>query len=295
MRKEYLFMIIAGFFWGSGHPVIRSILTSPNPHMDSIQIAFLSTLISCILLLSFIPLLKINTKGMYRRFSLLSLSGLAGSLQFGIYPLLSYTALAFIPSSTNAMLINTAPLFVAILSIITIREGLSNIGYFGMGIAFIGIVLLLQGLSITSPSGIFPGAIFSISGAIVTSIYSIIGRQLMKSHEPILATTICSIFGTIVLTLITLMTSRLNEIIWINMTHLGLVIYWSVAQAFGSLLFFMAMRRLEAPRASVFMFMSPLTATLLSVVFLGDRITLPFLIGSLLIIFGIMLSQKRTK
>lgn len=223
------------------------------------------------------------------------MSGLVGSLQFGIFPLLSYTALAFIPSSTNAMLINTAPLFVTLLSVITIRERLSNIGYFGMSIAFIGIVLLLQGLSITSPSGIYPEAIFSISGAIVTSIYSILGRQLMKNHEPILATAICSIFGALILTLITLMTSRLNEIIWINMTHLGLVIYWAVAQAFGSLLLFMAMRRLEAPRASKFMFMSPLTATLMSVLFLGDKITLPFLMGSSLIIFGIMLSQKRIK
>ncbi|MEM3081883.1 MAG: EamA family transporter, partial [Nitrososphaerota archaeon] len=56
-----------------------------------------------------------------------------------------------------------------------------------------------------------------------------------------------------------------------------------------------AMRRLEAPRASAFMFMSPLTATLISVVFLGDELTLQFLLGSLLIITGIMLSQKKAK
>ncbi|MEM2898696.1 MAG: DMT family transporter [Nitrososphaerota archaeon] len=295
MRREYIFMVIAGFLWGSGHPVIRSILTSPTPHMDSIQIAFLSTLISCIILLSFIPVLKIRTTGIHRQAGLLSMSGLAGSLQFGIFPLLSYTALAYIPPSTNAMLINTAPILVALLSIPTIKEMLSNIGYLGIGIAFIGIVLLLQGLSITTPSGIYPGAIFSIFGALVTSTYSILGRNLMKNHEPILATATCSVFGALVLMLITLITSRLNNLIWINMTHLWLVIYWAVAQAFASLLFFIAMRRLEAPRASAFMFMSPLTATLISVVFLGDELTLQFLLGSLLIITGIMLSQKKAK
>jgi len=43
----------------------------------------------------------------------------------------------------------------------------------------------------------------------------------------------------------------------------------------------------------VFMFMSPLTATLLSVAFLGERITPQFVAGSILIITGITLTQRR--
>jgi len=294
MRREYLFMIIAGFLWGSGHPVIRSILTSNHPHMDSIQIAFLSTFISCLILSTFIPLFRLSPPSLERSRSLYLLSGLAGVLQFGFYPILSYTALAYIPPSTNAMLVNTAPLFVALLSIATLNERLSGLGYLGLVSAFVGIVLLVQGLSITAPSGIFPGAFLSITGALLTSIYSVLGRMLMKNHDPIVVSAIGAFFGTLILTAVCLLTSRLNELIWINTTHLYLVIYWAVAQAFGSLLFFAAMRRLEAPRASVFMFMSPLTATILSVTFLGDRITLQFIAGSLLIIIGIIVSQRRS-
>ncbi len=293
MRREYLFMIVAGFFWGSGHPVIRSILTSKNPHMDSIQIAFLSTLISSLVLLVFVPLFRLSLTKLRRGYDLFLLAGLAGGLQFGLYPMLSYTALAFIPPSTNAMLVNAAPLFVAFLSIFILNERLTGHGYFGLSAAFIGIVLLVQGLSITTPSGVFPGAFLSIAGALITSFYSIIGRKLMKTHEPILVSAIGALFGTLILTIICTLTSRLNELIWINTTHLYLVVYWAVAQAFGSLLFFAAMRRLEAPRASVFMFISPLTATILSVLFLGEIMTIQFLAGSLLIIIGITMTQKR--
>jgi len=115
----------------------------------------------------------------------------------------------------------------------------------------------------------------------------------MRTHEPILVSTVGAVFGTLILTVICFLTSRLNELLWINTTHLYLVIYWAVAQAFGSLLFFAAMRRLEAPRASVFMFMSPLTATLLSVAFLDERITPQFIAGSILIITGITITQRR--
>ena len=293
MRREYLFMIIAGFFWGSGHPVIRSILTSSNPHMDSVQIAFLSTLISSLVLLVFVLLFRHSPPRLEWSYDVFLLAGLAGGLQFGLYPLLSYTALAFIPPSTNAMLVNAAPLFVALLSIFILSERLTGLGYLGLLGAFIGIVLLVQGLSVTTPSGVFPGAFLSISGALITSFYSIIGRKLMRTHEPILVSTVGAVFGTLILTVICFLTSRLNELLWINTTHLYLVIYWAVAQAFGSLLFFAAMRRLEAPRASVFMFMSPLTATLLSVAFLDERITPQFIAGSILIITGITITQRR--
>lgn len=292
-HKEYLYMIIAGFFWGSGHPVIRSILTSPDPHMDSIQIAFLSTLFSCTLLILFMLVMKPSRRKISGGLGLFFLSAVAGSIQFGLFPIFSYTALAFIPPSTNAMLINTAPIFVALLSVVTIKERLSSLGYIGVFLAFIGIVLLVQGLSISAPAGIFPGALFSLGGAMATSIYSIIGRQLMKNHDPIFVSAIGALFGSLILSVIVLFTSRLNEALWTNTTHLCLVIYWAVAQAFGSLLFFTAMRRLEAPRASVFMFMSPLTATILSFIFLGDIITLQFLVGSLLVVTGIITSQRR--
>ncbi|MEM2004196.1 MAG: DMT family transporter [Nitrososphaerota archaeon] len=293
MRKEYIFMMIAGFFWGSGHPVIRSILTSSNPHMDSIQIAFLSTLISCFLLLVFVLMTKSLRIKIRRSRGWFLLSAVAGSLQFGLYPILSYTALSFIPSSTNAMIINAAPILVALLSIVMIKERLSFQGYFGILIAFIGITLLVQGLNISAPAGIFPGALFSLGGALITAIYSIIGRKLMKNHDPIIVSAIGAVFGALILLLISLFTYRINNLIWADLSHLYLVIYWAVAQALGSLLFFTAMRRLEAPRASVFMFISPLTATILSVIFLGEVITTQFLIGSLFVIIGIIISQRK--
>ncbi|MEM2549524.1 MAG: DMT family transporter [Nitrososphaerota archaeon] len=127
----------------------------------------------------------------------------------------------------------------------------------------------------------------------ITAIYSIIGRKLMKNHDPIIVSAIGAVFGALILLLISLFTYRINNLIWADLSHLYLVIYWAVAQALGSLLFFTAMRRLEAPRASVFMFISPLTATILSVIFLGEVITTQFLIGSLFVIIGIIISQRK--
>ncbi len=115
----------------------------------------------------------------------------------------------------------------------------------------------------------------------------------MKNHDPIIVSAIGAVFGALILLLISLFTYRINNLIWADLSHLYLVIYWAVAQALGSLLFFTAMRRLEAPRASVFMFISPLTATILSVIFLGEVITTQFLIGSLFVIIGIIISQRK--
>ncbi|MBO9467959.1 DMT family transporter [Tropicibacter sp. R15_0] len=85
--------------------------------------------------------------------------------------LLFYAALPFLSLSTAGAGIYTAPIFVALLSAFVIGEQVGRLGWIGVVLGFVGVVVLLQpGSDVFSPLAVLPviGAGFYAMGHIVT-------------------------------------------------------------------------------------------------------------------------------
>jgi len=73
----------------------------------------------------------------------------------------------------------------------------------------------------------------------------------------------------------------------------GLVYLITVTSVIAYLLWYFGLKHLTAARVAIFTNLQPLATALLAHVFLGERITIGFLAGAAVVIFGVLLAQWR--
>ena len=135
------------------------------------------------------------------------------------------------------------------------------------------------------------GSIFIILSAMCWAIYSIIGKKIMKKYNPLLVITYAFIIVTIIF-LPFVSTSIINDIgkvsleNWINIFYLSIV-----CSVFGYIGWYYALEKIEASKSAVYLNFIPFFAIILSF-FYGEKITIFFILGALLIIYGVYLTQK---
>lgn len=257
--------------------------------MNSLHVAFLSTVVGMVIL----SVVLASRHGLKRLKMLgrrgLAIAGAVGCLQYGLYPILSYTALSYIPASLNAIIVGSSPMLIALLSRAVLREQLKMVGYGGILLAFASLFILVGGYGAGSIS--FLGLVLSSAGALVASIYAVAGRYLMRSHDAFAVSQFGTSVGLLVLTSVTYSQSGLGGLLNSDVMDLLLVTYWGIAVTTGNLLFYLALKKLDAARAGSFFFVSPMAAATLSVIFLGEPLTVLMVLGMVATLMGIRLTQ----
>jgi drug/metabolite transporter (DMT)-like permease len=71
-----------------------------------------------------------------------------------------------------------------------------------------------------------------------------------------------------------------------------LVAYWGIFSGLAYVVYYYCLGKIEAAKASSFIYLSPLFATILSIVLLGEQMTISFLAGLALTLGGIWITQK---
>ncbi len=291
MKKEYLLLTIAILLLASGHPVGKIILGE----ISSLQLATIATLLASIVLV--VALIVTGEGKELRKFSRrdIYLTMIAGLLYFTLYPIMTFSALARIPPAINALLVGTSPILIAIISATLTKEKLKTLGYLGIGLGFFGVFVVLFGGGIgaaVSQGLLSVGPLFSIAGAVFSSVYTVLGRRLMQRHSSLPTIAFASALGAVILGLVTSVTSGFGAILSSSLTVKLLIAYWGIFSGVGSLLFFYCLKSIEAPRAASFVYLSPAFATILSFVILGEPITIALVAGLILVFVGIRLAQR---
>ncbi len=284
-------MVLATFVWGSGHPVGKLILADITPAQLSMVSSLLSALsvsVALILTKRTGQLVEIRGRG-------LILTLLSGVVMFFIYPNLSFSALQRIPASANSVLVATSTIFAALLGFLFLKEKLTAGGCAGIFLAFVGVALVVfsveQGSGgLTSLSSL--GVSLAIFAAITSATYGIIGRKLMATYDALCVTFLGSVLGGALQTATVYSTSGFGELFHASTLSYVLIAYWGLFSGLGYVLFYYSLVKLEVAKATVFFYLSPLFAVALSIMFLGEEPTLPFVIGIGAILFGIWATQS---
>lgn len=101
-----------------------------------------------------------------------------------------------VTAGTAAMIVGSAPIFTAIIAVIFLKERLDLFSWIGLGIGFVGIILITLGS--TGPSfSISEGVFFIIIGTIGTSIFFVFQKPLFKHYHPIELTAYFTWAGTL--------------------------------------------------------------------------------------------------
>jgi drug/metabolite transporter (DMT)-like permease len=218
---------------------------------------------------------------------------LLGLLNIPLNQFLFLTAVKLTTAPNVSLAYALTPAFVMILAISFFNEKASLQKIIGVIIAFTGTLFILFERGIDLSSDNFWGFVIVLSASFFYALYTIIGRDFSIKYGPIYSMGITMISGWILFLPIFFITGVPIELSTISATNWLQVLYLGViTSGVGYGLWYIILTRTEASKAAVFNNLQPVFTTILAVIIFANAVTIPFILGGLLIIGGVITTQR---
>src|SRR5436309_4277650 len=214
----------------------------------------------------------------------LALMGGAGYVgQSGSY----FSALHFIPASTNALLLYTFPVVVTLLAAVLFHEPLGWMKLGAVGLAFLGTVLVVEAqLRATAPIGIVLG----LGSAAFYSGYILYGSRLLPGLPPVSATAMIMTSAAAVWTGYAAASGQLG-VDWTGPRPAPTIGFAVVGTTVPVLTFILGLRLVGPSRAAILSTFEPASTVLLAVIILGETANPIQYVGGALILASVVLLE----
>lgn len=280
----HLLALLTIGIWGTTFISTKLLLEVLGP----VEILFIRFLMGYFALLLVCP--KKLPWGGWRRELTLIAAGLSGVT---FYYLLENIALCYTMASNVGVMVSVSPFFTALLSWAVLREARPGGRFFlGFAAAIAGISLIsFQGSSLDlDPKGDF----FALLAAMVWAVYSVLTKRISAwGHPTVLSTRRVFAYGLLGMLPAVVWTGVQPVSAWMqdpvcvgNLIFLGLGASALCFVTWGS-----AVRVLGPVKTSVYIYMVPVITLLCSRLVLGERLTGWALLGVVLTLAGLGLSQ----
>ena len=272
---------IAIFFWATAFVLTKVVLKEVDvTTLGVLRYFFASIIVVFILIKKKISLPEVKD---IPAFIFAGFSGYAGYIAlFNIATLLS-------SPSTLSVINALAPAITAIVAYFIFNEKIKLIGWLSMGISFCGILILTLWDGVLT---INKGILYMLAGCLLLSLYNISQRYLTKKYSSFDVSMYSMLIGGILLVIYS--PSSITNMFSISFTSLILIIYMSIFPSIISYFFWTKAFEIAKHTTEVtsFMFVTPVLATLMGIIILGDIPKLSTLIGGVVIILGMILFNK---
>jgi len=289
--KKYFLLVIsvAIFCWALAFPSIRFLL---DEGLSPINLTIMRIFITCISFVIIISLKKNYISIPQKRdIPYIIILGLINAV---VYHLALNYGEQFVSPSVASLIIIMVPIFVIILSMVFLKERMTQEIILGVFLAIFGTVIITfigtQNLilKVTYFAGVF--AIFL--AAISAAFYSILGKRLLEKYNTLSILSFSFLFGSFGLMPFfdnSIFSELLNLSIigWITLLSLG--IFSTVLAYF---LWFTALEIKRVSEVAVYIYFIPFLSTIISYFLLHEKITLWFVVGGAFIILGVTIVDR---
>lgn len=276
-------ILITIIFWASSFVVIRVCLQSLTP----VELATARYVAAGLIALIYI----VAMRPMPARRDFVRLS-VAAVLFIAAYAVLLNTGEQTVPAGPASFIINTMPVFTALIATFVLGERFGIWGWIGTAVSFAGVALIAA-----AADGGFkldPNAVLILGAAICAAVASVLQKPLLGRLPALAVTAWILLIGSIPLfpavpaTVQALAASPI-EVKW---SVAYLVIFPTVI---AYLTWAVALQRLAAARAANFLYGVPPTATLIGFLWLGETPTAVGAIGGGMAILGVLIVNLMRK
>jgi drug/metabolite transporter (DMT)-like permease len=286
-KQGHLVAFFTIIIWGSAFISTKVLLNSFSP----VEIMFFRFVIAYIVLLLLSPH-RIPYKNIKEEIIFLAL-GVCGVTLYFVF---SNVALTYTQASNVGVLTSTYPFFSAVLSYYFLKDEKINANFFaGFLISIIGIILIsFNGKFLLKLNPI--GDVLAILSAIVWAIYSILMRKIsINNYNHIQLTRKIFFYGLITLVPLLFLfdfNPDLNR--FASVENLFNILFLGVgASALCYVSWNFAVSILGTIKTSIYYYIIPIVTILTSVIILNEKITPVAMLGTLLVLIGLYISERK--
>lgn len=290
----YILLTFSMLFWGTSYVFTSIVLQS----LDPISIIFFRLIISAVMLWIIIAIFFRKDKVPFSTFKWIMLLAIFEPL---IYFIGETYGLQRVSPVVASLIISTIPVFTAIVMRCFFHAKLTWINFLGIFISLSGVVLMIVGKNMeidVDPLGL----LFLMIAVLSTVGYGILLNKLASDVHPVWLIAGQNTFGVfyfLPLFFILGQTPDFEHVSTFSFLSvqtemwLSIVILSVFSSSLAFIFYSMSVRKIGVARSNVFTNLIPIFTAITSFFLLGERLTILKLIGILIVIFGLILTQKK--
>jgi drug/metabolite transporter (DMT)-like permease len=281
----YIVILIQTFLGGATHIVAKSVTND----VDAVTLTFLRSVVSNLGLVLVCWMRGVRLKVSPKDRGMLILLGILGTGN----QLLYMYGVHFTTAANGALLYGTTPVIVLVFSRILLGEKVTFKKTSGIVLAFLGVSIVIFERGISLSSSHTYGNLIVLVAVCAWGLFTIFGKSMVVKYGALQTTSVAAFLGGAMLFPFGVFSasrfefSLLNTMDWLGILYLGIG-----TSIVSYLLWYYALRRIEASKLAVFSNGQPIVAALLSVIFLQYTFTTAFLIGGTITVAGVVLTQR---
>lgn len=204
--------------------------------------------------------------------------------------------LTLVSATVGSVIVAIIPVFCSIFATIFLKDKLLPRNYLGIAISFLGIVIFIfnnDGDLAYNTKGLLL-MLLAVTSAVG---YNIILGKLVNNYNPLFIVFVQNVIGCALFLPVFLITeSQSLTLDQLNFNSLFAIIELAFFASCGAfVLFSFAVKRLGVARASVFTNCIPIITALFSFVLLDERLAIHSIIGIVVVVIGLLLSQAKSQ
>ena len=297
--KAYFYLLTTAVIWGFASPIIKYTLRYIPPFAFLFWRFLITAIISLPLFLFYKRQKKIKLN--YKKIAWLGALGFLGTT-LGLS--LFFIGLKFTTAIDGSLIYSISPVLVIIGGAWLLNEKVTNLEKTGAVLAFLGSIItiiqpILEGKVLALEN--IGGNILILLSAFSWAVYCLIVRKLefKEKADPLILTTIGFFAGLITIIPFYLIEKSFffpSPHFWpVNSAWPGIIYIATFSSIIAYLTYNLGYSLIEASEATIFDYLKPLFAAPLAILWLGEQITLPFLLGAFFIFLGVFLTEYRPK
>ena len=210
-----------------------------------------------------------------------------------LYQYLFIGGLARTSVANSSLLLAATPIVIALLSAVMGQDRISRFHWLGALLSMSGLYIVVgRDASMTDHS--LTGDLMMLGAVLCWAVYTLIAGHLMIRHSPVGVTGISMALGTCLY--VPVSWPVLRKVPWSSLsvgTWAAIVYSGLFALCAAYTIWYVAVRQIGSARTSVYSNLIPLVAMLTAVVFLGEPLSVPKILGACAVLIGVALTRVK--
>jgi len=216
-----------------------------------------------------------------------------GTIGYGVSLGFQFVGTKLSTAANGSLVTSATPAFVLLFAALILGERITPRRLIALALATLGVIAVIDPRTARLEPDLFWGNVSLVMAAITWALYSVLIRKVTRAVD-VLTTSMIAFVGGLVVS-VPLSMAEISRVGIGEITPAiiaGVLFLGIISTALAMFLWNTAFAELPAGVASLTFFAQPVVGTILGVIFLGDQITLMFIIGGVLIGTGILISAK---